>query len=428
MKKTLCLCVALMLAFTSAACGQKGGEASSAVPVSGNSPSGAESPETPSEPAGSVNSGSASSSSGNTDSAGQTKADSDDIALYKAIFESETAWLASMQLDNGAIPITPVQNGNVSMNPYFADFAALALLDDADQYSAQVQKYTEWHFSHLNTADQDYNGVDGTIYDYTLTVNGGKVTGEAITEKDGKKSYDSTDSYAATFLSVLKKYYEKTGDAAYILSRKSDIARVVNAMLATMHGGLTLAKPDYAVKYLMDNCEVYQGALDAAYLLEKVICPADASFRDVLKTVQSAAQQISDTVEQSLWNPGGNYYEAGLFKDGQIAYKFSWDTYYPCATAQLFPVSFGLISPESERAKSLYRSFCESYDWQNFKIPDSFYWGSNVYAAAIMNDGERVACYMNYYQKIMKKHAYPLYNADAAKVSMAAYLMLERNS
>ena len=28
----------------------------------------------------------------------------------------------------------------------------------------------DWHFAHLNTAETDYNGVDGTIYDYTLTV------------------------------------------------------------------------------------------------------------------------------------------------------------------------------------------------------------------------------------------------------------------
>lgn len=422
MKKILCLCIAVAVLCSVSACGGKGETASSeARPVSGAS----------SEQAG--NSGSSGGESGLQSSSGinsseQSVTAAEDIELYKAIFESETAWLASMQLDNGAVPMTPVQNGNVSMNPYFADFAALALLDDADKYSTRVKKYTEWHFEHLNTAEQDYNGVDGTIYDYTLTVSDGKVTGETVTEKNGKKSYDSTDSYAATFLSVLKKYYEKTGDSAYIISRKSDIARVINAMLATMNDGLTFAKPDYAVKYLMDNCEVYKGALDAEFLLEKVVCPADSAFNGVLNKVSNAAKQIYETVENSLWNPSGGYYEAGLFKDGQVAYDFSWDTFYPCATAQLFPVSFGLISPESERAKSLYNSFSKSYDWQNFKIPDSFYWGSNVYAAAVMNDGERVAAYMNKYKKIIKKHAYPLYNADAAKVSMAAYLMLERPS
>lgn len=362
----------------------------------------------------------------NTDSGEATSAD-EDTELYRTIFESETAWLASLQLDNGAIPMTPAQNGAVTMNPYFADFAALALLDAADKYSAHVKKYAEWHFAHLNTAETDYNGVDGTIYDYKITVSQGKTAEESIIESDGKKSYDSTDSYAATFLTVLNKYYKATGDKEYILSRKTDIARVLNAMLATLDKGLTTAKPDYAVKYLMDNCEVYEGAV-AAVSLFKLISDNDASYSDILKKSEDAAKQVSSAIENKLWNISGDYYEAGLFKNGDIAYTFSWDTYYPCATAQLFPIMSGLIKPESERAKLLYKSFCEHYDWQNFKIPDSFYWGSNVYTAAVMNDSERVSSYMTHYKKIIKKHAYPLYNADAAKVSMAAYIMLQNNS
>ena len=88
---------------------------------------------------------------------------------------------------------------------------------------------------------------------------------------------------------------------------------------------------------------------------------------------------------------------------------------------------FGIIEPESERAKYLYNEFCKHFNWENFDIPDSFYWGSNVYAAALMGDAERVDCYLSYYKKIMKKHAYPLYNADAAKVCMGAYIMLQNN-
>ena len=45
-----------------------------------------------------------------------------------------------------------------------------------------------------------------------------------------------------------------------------------------------------------------------------------------------------------------------------------------------------------------------------------------------MNDKARVYTYMSHYQKAMKKHAYPLYNADAAKVCMAAQKMLDNNA
>ena len=64
----------------------------------------------------------------------------ENIQLFTEIFETETKWLASLQLDNGAIPMNYYANGELRMNPYFADFAALALLDKADEYADEVKK------------------------------------------------------------------------------------------------------------------------------------------------------------------------------------------------------------------------------------------------------------------------------------------------
>ncbi|MBO5935362.1 MAG: hypothetical protein J6Q94_07710 [Clostridia bacterium] len=353
-------------------------------------------------------------------------ADEDDVALLQQIFESETAYLASLQLENGAIPMTRSENGELSMNPYFADFAALALLDDADEYADEVKKYTDWHFDHLNTKEIDCNGIDGTIYDYIITVADGKVTGETVKETDGKKTYDSTDSYAATFLMVLEKYYEKTNDADYILSHCKDIERIVNAMLSTLHKGLTFAKPDYEVKYLMDNSEVYEGAIAAFALFRDVICPSDSSYDKTAEKCEKTAEKIVAAIEKYLWNASENHYESAIFRDRKAAYEFSWDEYYPDATAQLFPIIHGVIAADSKRADTLYDSFCNSFDWQNFDIPSEFCWGSNVLAAAYMNDLESVICYMQNFAEIYEKHEYPLYNADSARVCMAAYIMLEK--
>lgn len=355
-------------------------------------------------------------------------ADEADVALLQQIFESETAYLASLQLENGAIPMTRSENGELSMNPYFADFAALALLDDANEYADEVKKYTDWHFEHLNTKETDYNGIDGTIYDYIITVKDGKVTGETVKETDGKKTYDSTDSYAATFLMVLEKYYEKTNDADYILSHSKDIERIVNAMLSTLHRGLTFAKPDYEVKYLMDNSEVYEGVIAAFAIFRDVICPSDSSYDEIAEKCEKTAEEIVNAIEKYLWNASENHYESAIFHDGKAAYEFSWDEYYPDATAQLFPIIHGVIAADSKRANILYDSFCNSFDWQNFDIPSEFCWGSNVLAAAYMNDLESVICYMQNFAEIYEKHEYPLYNADSARVCMAAYIMLERHS
>ena len=47
------------------------------------------------------------------------------LAMYQKIATEEAAWLASLQIENGARLMTCGPNGNFTMNPYFADFAAL---------------------------------------------------------------------------------------------------------------------------------------------------------------------------------------------------------------------------------------------------------------------------------------------------------------
>ena len=310
------------------------------------------------------------------------------------MFETETAWIASLQLENGAIPMTRVENGEVTVNPYFADFAALALLDNADKYAENVRSYMNWHFQHLNTEQTDYNGIDGTIYDYKVTLENGK-----ISKEESKGSYDSTDSYAATFLMVLEKYYDKTGDGEYIVEFSDDIVRIVNAMLCTLNRGLTYAKPDYKVKYLMDNCEVYEGLVAAKNVLE-VLQENDCVNSIFVKKCKYAAEKVSDKLESKLWSKKGNYYKTGIFADNNEIFDFSWEEFYPSATAQLFPVSCGVISPDTVRAYTLYNTFCENYNWESMDIPSEFCWGANVLTAAIMGDVDRVSTYMqNYCEK-----------------------------
>ena len=352
----------------------------------------------------------------------------EDIALLEEVFQKETAYLASLQLENGAIPMTYSANGTLTMNPYFADFAALALLDNPGEYADEVKAYMDWHFAHLNDKKDDYNGVDGTIYDYKITVADGKVTEETVAETDGVKHYDSTDSYAATFLMVLKKYYKNTGDKEYIIAHGKDIERIATAMLSTMHKGLTFAKPDYEVKYLMDNSEVYDGLQCTTDLFETLVATGDSSYETVLKKCKKASEKLTEAFESDLWDADANHYKSGIFRNGEAISDFSWDEYYPDATSQLFPIIHGVINADTQRANQLYDKFCESFDWQNLDIPSEFCWGSNVLAAAKMSDAERVVSYMTAFSEKYQSHEYPLYNADSARVSMAAYILLEGNN
>ena len=357
----------------------------------------------------------------------EAAATEEQLQLFKQIFESETKWLSTLQLENGAIPMTYSANGNLTMNPYFADFAALALLDDAEKYADSVKAYMDWHFNHLNTAKEDFNGLDGTIYDYVITMKDGKIESEVVSTPENADSYDTTDSYAATFLTVLDKYLSKTGDSAYIIDNAEDIKRITNVMFATLQNGLTYAKHNHRVKYLMDNCEVYEGAIAATNLFEEILKGGKTEYIDMRDDCEKLISTVKESINRKLWNFVGGYYRPGITAYVRIPTKiFSWNTYYPQATSQLFPIICGVIEPDTERARSLYEKLSEAYHWEAFEYPDAFYWGANVQAAAIMNDVESVVEYMQNYLPLTEKHNWPLYNMDSARVAMAAYKMLQK--
>ena len=368
------------------------------------------------------------SGSSSTDYSASTMTREEQIAMYEKIATGEAAWLAGLQAENGALLMTSGPSGDFTMNPYFADFAALALLGAGETYYENVVRYMDWHFAHLNTAQTDYNGVDGTIYDYTVTLSNGKVVAEKINiNADGKKSYDSTDSYAATFLCVVAKYYEKTGDLAYLQAHSQELQRILNPIRQTMHKGLTFAKPDYRIKYLMDNCEVYEGLVAA----EKIY--SALGLTDLLAETTDLKNQVFDAIEKYMWIESEGYYEVALGVNNDSAWAFTWTNFYPCATAQLFTISCGLLAPNDPRSIHLYNQFNAYFStgerkatWEEMSTPDKFYWGSLAYTAALMGDNARLETYMTLYQKVMNRHAYPLYNADAARVCLAAQLMLEK--
>lgn len=351
----------------------------------------------------------------------------ENIALFREVYERETEWIASLQVENGAIPMTYADNGQLTMNPYFADFAALALLDNAEKYADNVVKYMDWHFAHLNTAEEDFNGLDGTIYDYKITMKDGRIESEAVSEPDNADSYDTTDSYAATFLTVVYKYFRETGDGAYLAAHAEDLKRITDVIFSNLQDGLTYAKPNHRVKYLMDNCEVYEGAIAAAGIFEEIVLRGGDEYASLRDDCRELISTVKENINSKLWNYVGGYYSPGIAAYVGVPTKiFSWNMYYPQATSQLFPIICGVIEPDTARAEHLYSKFCESFEWERFDYPDAFYWGANVYAAAVMNDLDRVVTYMTEYSTLMEKHSWPLYNADSARVAMAAYIMLER--
>lgn len=183
------------------------------------------------------------------------------------------------------------------VEPYFANLSVIGMLDHATDANLKVaQKWIEWYFEHLNAPD--YNGLNGTIYVYYVDI----ATRNNYTSS---KYYDSTDSYAGTFLTLLEKYIREGGDKKVLTMNKTKIKQIADAMLSTMDvNGLTLAKPDYAIKYLMDNSEVYEGLRSVAWLTRNI-------WKDeTLAQSYEAKQLVNFNGIETLWDNVANNFKA----------------------------------------------------------------------------------------------------------------------
>jgi hypothetical protein len=215
--------------------------------------------------------------------------------------------------------------------------AAIALAQDR-HYHPQVREWIAWYIRHLNHPDKW--GLSCTVYDYN--VNGTTVT--------SAYDADSTDSYAATFLTLAWTYW-RTGDETahgYLRTLKSELECIANVIFETQQdNGLTWAKPDYKTEYLMDSVEVYRGLKDAGDLFETAFHDNDRGSRYRLHAAK-ALHGIAD----SLWDPAHNSYRtyAG-------APPADWKVWYPDSTAQLFPVLEGVLQPDDPKARLLYEAW-----------------------------------------------------------------------
>ena len=231
---------------------------------------------------------------------------------------------------------------NGDINPYFANIAAQALLKAGPAYNAHVKNYMSWYFAHLNNPDN--LGVSGSIYDY-------------YGDERPKNSYDSSDAYCGTFLSLAREYYRATGDIAFLNANKNKLSLIASCIDATLQpNNLTFAKKNYAIAYLMDNVEVWKGYDDYSALLE-AMGETQASGAYAVK-----ASAVRNAIEKLLWVPARSEYLP------YYGSTMSWAKFYPDAAANMWPVIFGL--PEASSRKNAL--------WTKFKNAQGAKWVSNT--------------------------------------------------
>ena len=327
---------------------------------------------------------------------------------FYQIAEEEKEWFFSQQLENGAICNRYHENGEVSINPYFSALGVWCVLqcDLTQEEEEQIKEYLSWHFDHINE-EEDYNGLVGTIYDYKALVKDGKVIEEYTNEE-----YDSTDSYAAVFLSALWKYYEATGDRTFLVEQEEKIKLVVNAMRSTLEKSYTYSKPDYQIVYLMDNAEVYEGLVSTEQIFLEVL-----NNKEYAEDIQKIKKNFTEEFNTVWWR--GDHYSPYLDKDYEARdEKFSWKNFYADAVSQLTPIIYNLA--DSKKSATIYSKFCENWNWEELDYfygkEADFYWGMLMYGAVKMQDVQRAECYLEYYKNETELREYPLILSDCAWV------------
>jgi len=319
----------------------------------------------------------------------------------RELVQQEAAWLLTQQLPGGAV--FTAYPGQLKIVPYFANLALYGLAAWGC-YLDRVRDYLDWYLAHLEVPDR--YGIKGSVYDYLIDASGVEVS---------TFSYDSSDAYGATFLTLVRLYYEASSDIAWLNGHRQELELVAGAVLATLQrDGLTLARPDWRVKYLMDNCEVYRGLSDYAWLLASGWQDGEQANR-----FETLAQRVKRAVEAKMRVNGA--YCPAVYRAG-IRLRPNWKKWYPDALAQLFPIINGVLEPGEEVARCLYANFLRNYSrWYQQSGPEQFTTTLVAYAAALMGDRWRLRQYVANLQKhiLDRGHPWPYHAAEAGILMLA---------
>lgn len=296
--------------------------------------------------------------------------------------DEQVSFILSEQLESGAI----LSVGGTKITPYFANIAALGLIAaDTSASRAGALKWMQWYLHHRNTAS--FNVPANSVFDYTYD----PATGVETPTGD----FDSVDSYASTSLNLAYAAHS-SGDPALQgfvstnIGAYEAIANILNFGAPTgvrietgLDAGLTIAKPSYAIAYTMDNVEVYSGLAEFALLEAALGRSSEAAYYG------SWATTTKDAIVAKLWNPANNNWDWAYANTSNI------DVFYAQATAQLWPILYGVVTPSDPKAISAWAQFSAAYPtWFDGGIPDGYPWVSISRVAQLMGDGDQADSYL----------------------------------
>lgn len=311
---------------------------------------------------------------------------------YSEIMENEAEWLRNQQINapgsmmDGAIvrnkshlqKQATTDKNYYTVEPYFATLACIGLLDDVSDASIEtVKKWVDWYIRHINR-EPDVYGITGTIY----TVN---VNADDYNDYWNTGDYSASDSRGTTFVLLLKKLYDVTGDAKFFIDRRADIELILNSAIVTMRDdGLTDAKEQdgHRTKYLQDNIQVLT-ALKSMVELERDV------FKDpVMAEHYNALYKRSEAGIESMWMEDKKEYI--YYITPNKTRLCDWTVFYGDAVSEVFPVLYDAMDPQSERAHHLYKRLNTEHPGRVARVKaNEFPWMATAIISAKMGDFKR---------------------------------------
>ncbi|HVK06512.1 MAG TPA: hypothetical protein VM490_23785 [Armatimonadaceae bacterium] len=287
--------------------------------------------------------------------------------------------IAAMQEPGAALPMGGDGKGAATrLVPYFANLGAFGLVvaaaaagasaSDARRWRVAARRWAEWYDARRNP--------DGTLYDFERTAPGG---GSAPWKPTGK--YDSTDSYASTYLELVDALHRGGPDRAWLRGRYPFVRRSVDAMRLTLQkNDLTTATPTWPVMYTMDNVEVLRGLRAAVRLARAQGAASDA------RAWAAMADRTQAAIARHLWDEKNGWYRVGVQTDGGIM-AGGLAKWYPDVMANLMAI--GWFPEEAAATRPFYARHRDLYERIVARTEDAA--GSGIPARdAALPDDERL--------------------------------------
>lgn len=345
---------------------------------------------------------------------------------YQKMANSEREWVRDCQISSGAI-LTYGKDQTVkqvNVNPYFANIAVDGLLSGKpDQTDLDIaRKYMEWYFRHLNKAEDDLVNGAGTIFDYNIVYKG-----NGLVEEISKKTYDSADAYAGTFLKIVARYMDLTNDQEWLASWRNGLFLVSDSLLNCVGQKNVFANQwKDEIYYSMDNCEAFAGVRSISPWLDDL-----AKTKSQIETAKNMAHYKDKSItlfHQAFWSSENQSYEIG-FDQTQNYISFSDpDRIYPELVCLIFPQVWEM-NQSQKIGREMYQTVCERRDWETLSYygneSDST-WPVFAYAGACNNDKRLVDRYLKEYGTIVEAgRGYPLHVDDSGWIIQTCEKMID---